>query len=91
MNTPFFATRFARRSVGAASYAVGEDTSDAPFACLPMGKLSDDARGGGDAYHFLACLGLCHTIVLDENEETGELEYKAESPDEEALVSAAAR
>ena len=41
-------------------------------------------------YDFIACLGLCHTIVTEKDEETGAISYKAESPDEEALVSAAA-
>ncbi|GMI06729.1 hypothetical protein TrLO_g8035 [Triparma laevis f. longispina] len=82
--------RFQKASVEAKSYSMGEDLSDATFRCFPMNDLKEEARAGKQGYHFVACLGLCHTIVLDKNEETGEVEYKAESPDEEALVSAAA-
>lgn len=39
---------------------------------------------------FWRLLALCHTVVTGEDEETGELEFKAQSPDEEALVQAAA-
>ena len=42
-----------------------------------------------DAFDFVATLGLCHTIVVETDETTGERTYKAESPDEEALVDAA--
>lgn len=38
---------------------------------------------------FFAVLGLCHTALAAENE-SGEIEYKAQSPDEAALVQAAA-
>jgi len=41
------------------------------------------------AFDFVATLGLCHTIVVEKDEVTGERSYKAESPDEEALVDAA--
>ncbi|THU78043.1 phospholipid-translocating ATPase [Dendrothele bispora CBS 962.96] len=39
---------------------------------------------------FFLVLALCHTVLTSTNSETGELEYKAQSPDEEALVRAAA-
>jgi phospholipid-translocating ATPase len=39
---------------------------------------------------FWRCLALCHTVLSSENKETGMLEYKAQSPDEQALVQAAA-
>lgn len=38
---------------------------------------------------FFACLALCHTVLVSENE-TGDIKYKAQSPDEQALVQAAA-
>jgi phospholipid-translocating ATPase len=39
---------------------------------------------------FFTVLALCHTVLTSINSETGELEYKAQSPDEAALVQAAA-
>lgn len=44
-------------------------------------------RGDGPTHAFFRLLALCHT-VMSENRE-GRLEYQAQSPDEEALVSAA--
>lgn len=41
------------------------------------------------AYYFMLVLSVCHTVVI-ETLENGETSYQAESPDEEALVSAAA-
>jgi len=39
---------------------------------------------------FLLALALCHTVVTDKDDQ-GEVQYNAEGPDEEALVSAAAQ
>ncbi|KAG6812132.1 hypothetical protein H0H92_004246 [Tricholoma furcatifolium] len=39
---------------------------------------------------FFTVLALCHTVLTGTNPETGALEYKAQSPDEAALVQAAA-
>ncbi|KAG7092955.1 hypothetical protein E1B28_009257 [Marasmius oreades] len=39
---------------------------------------------------FFTVLGLCHTVLTSEDKETGKIEYKAQSPDEAALVRAAA-
>lgn len=39
---------------------------------------------------FFTVLSLCHTVLTAENPETGRLVYKAQSPDEAALVQAAA-
>jgi phospholipid-translocating ATPase len=39
---------------------------------------------------FFSCLALCHTVLASTDPETGEIEYKAQSPDEAALVQAAA-
>ncbi|KAF7301327.1 Phospholipid-transporting ATPase [Mycena indigotica] len=39
---------------------------------------------------FFKVLGLCHTVLTGEDPDTGALEYKAQSPDEAALVQAAA-
>ncbi|KDN51083.1 hypothetical protein RSAG8_00712, partial [Rhizoctonia solani AG-8 WAC10335] len=41
-------------------------------------------------YGFFSTLALCHTVLAGTNEQTGQLEYKAQSPDEAALVQAAA-
>jgi phospholipid-translocating ATPase len=39
---------------------------------------------------FFTVLSLCHTVLTTVDAETGTLQYKAQSPDEEALVEAAA-
>ncbi|KAI5832175.1 phospholipid-translocating P-type ATPase [Schizophyllum commune Tattone D] len=39
---------------------------------------------------FLSCLALCHTVLASHDTETDQIEYKAQSPDEAALVQAAA-
>ncbi|EPQ57895.1 phospholipid-translocating P-type ATPase [Gloeophyllum trabeum ATCC 11539] len=39
---------------------------------------------------FFSVLALCHTVLTAEDQETGAIEYKAQSPDEAALVQAAA-
>ncbi|KAG9086352.1 hypothetical protein FRC06_003138 [Ceratobasidium sp. 370] len=41
-------------------------------------------------YGFFSTLALCHTVLAGKDERTGRLEYKAQSPDEAALVQAAA-
>jgi phospholipid-translocating ATPase len=40
--------------------------------------------------HFWTTLALCHTVLASNNPRTGLLEYKAQSPDEAALVQSAA-
>ncbi|KZT27329.1 phospholipid-translocating ATPase [Neolentinus lepideus HHB14362 ss-1] len=39
---------------------------------------------------FFSVLALCHTVLTAEDKDTGAIEYKAQSPDEAALVQAAA-
>lgn len=39
---------------------------------------------------FFSVLALCHTVLTTVDKETGKIEYKAQSPDEAALVQAAA-
>lgn len=59
-------------------------------------KQAVDADGQGSEAHarqlngFFSVLALCHTVLTNVNKETGQLEYKAQSPDEAALVQAAA-
>ncbi|KAF8647469.1 hypothetical protein AX16_006674 [Volvariella volvacea WC 439] len=55
------------------------------------------AEPGSEAAHharalngFFTVLALCHTVLTSVNQETGELTYKSQSPDEAALVQAAA-
>ncbi|KAH9484429.1 Putative phospholipid-transporting ATPase C24B11.12c [Psilocybe cubensis] len=52
-----------------------------------------DAAGAAHARHlngFFSVLALCHTVLTSVDPETGKIEYKAQSPDEAALVQAAA-
>ncbi|KNZ81951.1 Putative phospholipid-transporting ATPase C24B11.12c, partial [Termitomyces sp. J132] len=62
-------------------------------------SLTDDLRAAGHASDparartlngFFTVLALCHTVLTGTDPETGALEYKAQSPDEAALVQAAA-
>jgi phospholipid-translocating ATPase len=39
---------------------------------------------------FFKVLGLCHTVLTDQDPSTGAIAYKSQSPDESALVQAAA-
>ncbi|GAA5841978.1 hypothetical protein JCM11251_001433 [Rhodosporidiobolus azoricus] len=48
-----------------------------------------DSRHAKNLYNFFCNLALCHTVLTSE-EEDGMLSYKAQSPDEAALVQAAA-
>ncbi|CBQ73700.1 related to DNF1-protein transporter [Sporisorium reilianum SRZ2] len=54
-----------------------------------------DALKDADSEHakqlgnFFRCLAICHTVLVD-NLEDGSIEYQAQSPDEQALVQAAA-
>ncbi|KEP52384.1 phospholipid-translocating P-type ATPase [Rhizoctonia solani 123E] len=60
------------------------------------GQLKQDIESPRDdnqmrqLYGFFSTLALCHTVLAGTNEQTGRLEYKAQSPDEAALVQAAA-
>ena len=57
---------------------------------LPLEQLGKQAlKEGSSAYYFMLVLSVCHTVVI-ETLEDGSVAYQAESPDEEALVSAAA-
>ncbi|XP_069818635.1 phospholipid-transporting ATPase IK-like isoform X3 [Dendropsophus ebraccatus] len=53
-------------------------------------SLCEEIRGGQDPmlHEFFRAIALCHTVMVENNEE-GTLVYKATSPDEEALVTAA--
>jgi phospholipid-translocating ATPase len=51
-------------------------------------KLLDAIKKGDkDVHNFFALLSLCHTVMPEEKD--GKLAYQAQSPDENALVSAA--
>lgn len=79
-------------------------TDDAPLVKLSEGVLThfrDDAltsdirnissaQNGETLNHFWSTLALCHTVLASISSEDGSLSYKAQSPDEAALVQAAA-
>ena len=80
---------FRKCSIDGKSYSTAQKDELVPRS-LPIARVKDAMKARiGSHYDFVACLGLCHTVMLDTNDDTGETEYKAESPDEEALVSAA--
>ncbi|KXN91421.1 Phospholipid-transporting ATPase DNF1 [Leucoagaricus sp. SymC.cos] len=51
---------------------------------------SDNAAHARNLNGFFTVLALCHTVLTSVDPETGAIEYKAQSPDEAALVQAAA-
>jgi len=51
--------------------------------------LRAGGRRGAMIHEFLTLLAVCHTVIPEKNKETGEVTYRAASPDEEALVKAA--
>ncbi|XP_028282199.1 phospholipid-transporting ATPase ID isoform X2 [Parambassis ranga] len=60
-----------------------------PDFCFYDNKLLDAVKGEDTYTHeFFRLLSLCHTVMSEEKSE-GELLYKAQSPDEGALVTAA--
>ena len=44
---------------------------------------------GEKLYRFFRLLAVCHTVVVDKNPDTGEIQYQASSPDELALTQGA--
>ncbi|KAJ3597747.1 hypothetical protein NHX12_001264 [Muraenolepis orangiensis] len=60
-----------------------------PDFCFHDGSLLESVKVGDPHTHdFFRLLSLCHTVMSEEKSE-GELRYKAQSPDEGALVTAA--
>ncbi|KAK7455125.1 hypothetical protein VKT23_010996 [Stygiomarasmius scandens] len=59
-------------------------------AALHSSSSSPNASHARALNGFFSVLALCHTVLTSTNKETGRVEYKAQSPDEEALVRAAA-
>ncbi|CCO26376.1 phospholipid-translocating ATPase [Rhizoctonia solani AG-1 IB] len=77
---------------------VVERPSVPPMAAIKFvnAQLKQDVESPRDENHmrqlygFFSTLALCHTVLAGTDEQTGRLEYKAQSPDEAALVQAAA-
>ncbi|KAF8237704.1 phospholipid-translocating P-type ATPase [Tricholoma matsutake] len=63
-----------------------EDLQSAVYA----NRDSEDAPHARSLNGFFTVLGLCHTVLASTDRATGAIEYKAQSPDEAALVHAAA-
>ncbi|PWZ00210.1 phospholipid-translocating P-type ATPase [Testicularia cyperi] len=62
-----------------------------PFrdARLAAALKDPESAQGKQLGRFLRCLALCHTVLVDDLDD-GSIEYQAQSPDEQALVQAAA-
>merc|ERR1719259_1305426 len=58
------------------------------FEFYDKNLLTEVKSGNPDTHSFFRLLALCHTVMPQYNDE-GNLEYQAQSPDENALVSAA--
>ncbi|XP_055944168.1 phospholipid-transporting ATPase ID-like [Argiope bruennichi] len=77
---------------------ITEDTKTVDLSFNPMHEakfkfyddtlLEDIRKGDSQVFEFFRLLALCHT-VMSEEKPGGVLEYQAQSPDEEALTSAA--
>ncbi|KAJ3822147.1 phospholipid-translocating ATPase [Lentinula raphanica] len=65
-------------------------TSDIKLACTEDELAGPEAARARALNGFFSVLGLCHTVLTSVDPLTGEIEYKAQSPDEAALVQAAA-
>ncbi|KAG7093060.1 hypothetical protein E1B28_009352 [Marasmius oreades] len=60
---------------------------EAAYAEEPDSSIASHAR---NLNGFFSVLALCHTVLASVDSETGAIQYKAQSPDEAALVQAAA-
>jgi phospholipid-translocating ATPase len=60
------------------------------FSAVHADQDSTDADHARHLNGFFSVLALCHTVLTSVDKETGNIEYKAQSPDEAALVQAAA-
>ena len=68
------------------------DFSDNPmhepdFDFYDKNLLADVKQGNANVHDFFRLLALCHTVMTEYKD--GQLEYQAQSPDENALVSSA--
>jgi len=82
---------------GGASSETDEEPTRVDFSDNPMAEpdfkfydkslLDDVKRGDPNVHEFFRLLALCHTVMPEYKE--GNLEYQAQSPDENALVSSA--
>jgi len=59
------------------------------FEFYDQDLLNEVVAGNPDAATHFRLLALCHTVMPQVDQDTGALEYQAQSPDENALVSAA--
>ncbi|KAL5035257.1 hypothetical protein RTP6_002978 [Batrachochytrium dendrobatidis] len=64
-----------------------------PFSVVQLEKdfctFPKDSVHYKTMFEFFSCLSLCHTVLVSSNADTGDIIYKAQSPDEAALVDAA--
>lgn len=51
--------------------------------------LNEGGERGERIHEFLTLLSICHTVIPEVDTKTGQIAYRASSPDEEALVKAA--
>ena len=67
-----------------ADSALQRDISDA------VRNQNNTSDSSATIFGFFTVLSLCHSVIAAKDVETGKIEYKAQSPDEAALVKAAA-
>jgi magnesium-transporting ATPase (P-type) len=56
---------------------------------LEMNPKPEGLPDGEQLYNMFRLLAVCHTVVVDKDHKTGELQYQASSPDELALIQGA--
>ena len=59
------------------------------FEFYDQSLLDEVVRGDPDTQEFFRLLSVCHTVMPEWSEDGTRLDYQAQSPDENALVSAA--
>lgn len=72
---------------GVLTHFMDKELKDDLAQAASGGQNHDSARALNG---FFTVLGLCHTVIAAVDPKTGALDYKAQSPDEAALVQAAA-
>ena len=67
--------------------AIEFEEKDDDFEWYDQKMLDTIKKGDKDVHMFFSLLALCHTVMPEEKD--GKIIYQAQSPDENALVSAA--
>ncbi|XP_040565458.1 phospholipid-transporting ATPase IB isoform X2 [Lepeophtheirus salmonis] len=81
---------FKRLTIGGKKYKTDE-SKESDIDSVLIHDLKNGAENAEYIRHCLILMAICHTVIPEMNDELGQMEYHASSPDEKALVSGAAR